>query len=137
MVDTVELWFSRAVPAPLPLAHLNGALIAVAEARVSALDRGFLFADGVYEAIAVDGRPFRLPSTCRGSRAACARCASPIDPSDLARALIEALIAETQRRRTMSVYLQVTRAEARPDHAFPVEPTVFACFAWSGPPRRW
>jgi D-alanine transaminase len=128
------------VPAPLPLAHLNGAVIAIAEARVSALDRGFLFADGVDEASAVyDGRPFRLAEhlsrLARSLREM--RIADPHDPPTW-RALIEALIAGNGGG-AMSVYLQVTRgAEIARDHAFPtgVEPTVFACcFAWSGPPE--
>jgi D-alanine transaminase len=98
------------VPAPLPLAHLNGAVIAVAESRVSALDRGFLFADGVYEAIAVyDGRPFRLAEhlsrLARSLREM--RIADPHDPPTW-RALIEALIAGNGGG-AMSVYLQVTR----------------------------
>ena len=49
------------MPAPLPVAHLNGSVVPAAELRVSVFDRGFLFADGVYEAIAVyEGRAFRL-----------------------------------------------------------------------------
>jgi D-alanine transaminase len=128
------------VPAPLPLAHLNGAVIAVAEARVPALDRGFLFADGVYEAIAVyDGRPFRLAEhlsrLARSLREL--RIADPHDPPTW-RALIEALVAANDGG-AMTVYLQVTRgAELARDHAFPgnLAPTVFACcFAWSGPPE--
>jgi D-alanine transaminase len=128
------------MPAPLPLAHLNGAMIAIAEARVSALDRGFLFGDGVYEAIAVyEGRPFRLAEhlsrLARSLREL--RIAEPHDPPTW-RALIEALIAGNGGGQ-MSVYLQVTRgAELARDHAFPdhVAPTVFAsCFAWSGPPE--
>ena len=47
--------------APYPTCHLNGELLPLAEARISPLDRGFLFADGVYEVVPVHrGRPFRL-----------------------------------------------------------------------------
>lgn len=46
---------------PLPLCYLNGAYLPLKEARVSPLDRGFLYADGVYEVMPVyDGRPFRF-----------------------------------------------------------------------------
>ena len=46
---------------PLPVCHLNGAYIALADARVSPLDRAFLFGDAVYEVLPVySGRPFRL-----------------------------------------------------------------------------
>ncbi len=37
------------------IAYVNGAYIPIDEARVSILDRGFLFADGVYEVAAVIG----------------------------------------------------------------------------------
>ncbi len=46
---------------PLPLCYLNGSYLPLAEARISPLDRGFLYADGVYEVMPVyGGRPFRF-----------------------------------------------------------------------------
>jgi len=46
---------------PLPLCYLNGAYLPLTEARISPLDRGFLYADGVYEVMPVyGGRPFRF-----------------------------------------------------------------------------
>lgn len=46
---------------PLSLCYLNGAYLPLTEARVSPLDRGFLYADGVYEVMPVyGGRPFRF-----------------------------------------------------------------------------
>jgi len=46
---------------PLPLCYLNGSYLPLKEARVSPLDRGFLYADGVYEVMPVyAGRPFRF-----------------------------------------------------------------------------
>ena len=46
---------------PYPTCWLDGDYLPLAEARVSPLDRGFLFADGVYEVVPVHrGRPFRL-----------------------------------------------------------------------------
>ena len=45
-----------------PLVYLNGAFLLPEQAQVSAFDRGFVFADGVYEVIpAYGGHPFRLP----------------------------------------------------------------------------
>jgi D-alanine transaminase len=47
--------------APLPVCYLNGAYLPLAEARISPFDRGFLYADGVYEVVPVyGGRPFRF-----------------------------------------------------------------------------
>jgi D-alanine transaminase len=46
---------------PLPVCYLNGEYVPLREARISPLDRGFLYGDGVYEVMPVyRGRPFRL-----------------------------------------------------------------------------
>jgi len=46
---------------PLPLCYLNGEFVPLREARISPLDRGFLYSDGVYEVMPVyGGRPFRF-----------------------------------------------------------------------------
>jgi D-alanine transaminase len=46
---------------PLPISYLNGLFVPLQEARISPLDRGFLYSDGVYEVMPVyDGRPFRF-----------------------------------------------------------------------------
>ena len=46
---------------PLPLVWLDGRLLPLAEARISPLDRGFLFGDGAYEVLPVyGGRAYRL-----------------------------------------------------------------------------
>ena len=46
----------------MPVAYLNGELAPLDVLRVSVLDRGFLFGDGVYEVIPVyTGHLFRLP----------------------------------------------------------------------------
>lgn len=46
---------------PLPISYLNGAFVPLREARISPLDRGFLYSDGVYEVMPVyGGRPFRF-----------------------------------------------------------------------------
>jgi D-alanine transaminase len=46
---------------PLPISYLNGAFVPLSEARISPLDRGFLYSDGVYEVMPVyAGRPFRF-----------------------------------------------------------------------------
>src|SRR5256885_10760790 len=46
---------------PLPLCYLTGAYLPLTEARISPLDRGFLYADAVYELMPVyGGRAFRF-----------------------------------------------------------------------------
>jgi D-alanine transaminase len=50
---------------PFPTCYLNGEYLPLAAARISPLDRGFLYGDGVYEVMPVyGGRPFRLQAHC-------------------------------------------------------------------------
>ena len=50
---------------PFPICYLNGEYLPLSEARISPLDRGFLYGDGVYEVMPVyGGRPFRLEAHC-------------------------------------------------------------------------
>ena len=44
------------------IVYLNGQFLPIDEAKISVLDRGFIYGDGVYELIPVyKRRPFRLP----------------------------------------------------------------------------
>jgi D-alanine transaminase len=115
---------------PLPICHLNGAWLPLREARISPLDRGFLYADGVYEVMPVfAGRPFRFAEhfdrLARSLRELQMR-----DPHSRAQwhDLVAGLV-ERNGAGDQYVYLQVSRgAEYGRNHApLPqVEPTVFA-----------
>jgi D-alanine transaminase len=115
---------------PYPTCYLDGTLLPIAEARISPLDRGFLFADGVYEVIPVHrGRPFRLREHLeRLDRSLAAiRLANPHGLQ--AWADILARVAAAAGQDEMLLYLQVTRgAEAGRNHLFPesAAPTVFS-----------
>ena len=53
------------MPEPRPVAWLNDALIPLKDARISPLDRGFLYGDAVYEVVPVYGAwPFLLVEHC-------------------------------------------------------------------------
>lgn len=112
-----------------PLVYLNGAFLPPAEARVSPFDRGFVFADGVYEVIPVYGRRmFRMRQHLKrlDDSLAGIRVRNPLASGEweqIFRRLTDAVAADDQ-----SVYLQVTRGPAPRDHAFPPDPqpTVFA-----------
>ena len=109
-------------------AYLNGRFLPLAEAKVSALDRGFVFGDGVYELIPVySKKPFRLDEHLRRLQGSLdgIRLANPHD-TGVWRELILRLV-ELQDFADQSVYIQVTRGVAPRDHAFPrgVPPTVF------------
>lgn len=115
---------------PLPLCHLNGIVMPLGEARISPLDRGFLYGDGVYEVTPVyGGRPFRhREHMVRLARSLAAiRMRNPHD-SDRWDALIAELIGRNGGG-DQYLYLQVSRgAEYGRNHApLPdIEPTVFA-----------
>ena len=109
--------------------YLDGAFMPIAEAKVSAMDRGFLFGDGAYEVIPVySRRPFRLPEHFSRLRHTLdgIRLANPHDDAEWAR-LVGEIIARNAGE-DQSVYLQITRgADTKRNHAFParVTPTVY------------
>ena len=108
--------------------YLNGEFMPLADAKISVLDRGFIYGDGVYEVVPVYGRrPFRMPQHL-------ARLQYSLDgirlPNPHSAAKWEALIGDLIGRQPFAdqaVYLQITRGVAKRDHAFPqgVTPTVF------------
>jgi D-alanine transaminase len=118
------------VAAPLPIAHLNGRFLPLAEAQVSPLDRGFLFGDGVYEVIpAYGGRLFHLPAHLKRLQYSLdgVRLKNPL--TDAAWTALLAKLVTDNGGGDQAVYLQVSRgADKTRDHGFPagVLPTVFA-----------
>jgi D-alanine transaminase len=115
---------------PLPNCYLNGDYLPLQDARVSPLDRAFLFADSAYEVIPVyGGRPFRLREHAdRLARSLEAiRMASPLSHAEWAGVCGE-LIARNGGG-DQYLYIQVTRgAEFGRNHAIPtsITPTLFA-----------
>jgi D-alanine transaminase len=108
--------------------YLNGQFLPLEEAKVSVLDRGFIYGDGVYELIPVYRRqPFRLPQHLARLQHSLdgIRLANPHTAAEWT-ALVSALVAK-QAYDDQGVYFQVTRGVAKRDHAFPpgVPATVF------------
>lgn len=109
--------------------YLNGQFIAPEAAKVSVFDRGFVFADGVYEVIpAYGGRLFRLAQHLERLEQSLGgiRLQNPLSLAGWG-AVFERLLAQFGNA-DQYVYLQVTRGAAPRDHIFPagVPPTVFA-----------
>jgi len=111
------------------IAYVNGRYLPHRSASVHIEDRGYQFADGVYEVCAVRGGRIidmaphmdRLERSLRELRIA----------QPMSRAALANVLAETVRRNRVRdglVYLQITRGVARRDHPFPAsaEPAVVA-----------
>ena len=113
----------------MSICYLDGQYLPLEQARVSPMDRGFLFGDGGYEVIPVySRRPFRLEEHIvrLGHTLAAIGLPDPHSPAEWA-AIVREIVARNDWQ-DQSVYLQVTRgADDKRNHAFPVvvRPTVF------------
>jgi D-alanine transaminase len=116
--------------APLPLCYLDGAFLPLAEARISPLDRGFLFGDAVYEVIPVyDGRPFRLREHLDRLNRSLEGIRMPAPRSHAEWAAVCSQLVAQRGGRDCHIYLQVSRGrEFGRNHAWPagLAPTLFA-----------
>lgn len=125
--------------------YLNGEFSNLREAKVSVLDRGFIFGDGVYEVVpAYGGRPFRFDEhMARLDRSLGElRITNPMSHAQW-RELVLQLIANYAQAMSKPasetdqlVYIQVTRGVAMRDHVMPqgIAPTVFATANRMSPP---
>ena len=132
-------------PIPDLPCYLNGEFTTLPNAKVSVLDRGFVFGDGVYEVVPVyAGRPFRFADhMARLDRSLKElRIANPMSQAEwrqLATKLVVAYAASTgvsAENTDQLVYIQVTRGVALRDHVMPpdVTPTVFVMTNRMKPP---
>lgn len=111
---------------------LNGRFLPTEEASISPLDRGFLFADGIYEVIpAYQGQLFRLDKHLDRLQHSLDAVRLPL-PEELKRNQLTDAMNELIDRNgggNLSLYLQITRGcPTQRDHGFPTEavtPTVF------------
>ena len=120
---------------PLPC-YLNGDYTLLPNAKISVMDRGFIFGDGVYEVVPVyGGQPFRFAQhMARLDRSLrTTRITQPYSHAqwlEIALKLI-ADYAQSVSAKTADInqliYIQVTRGVAVRDHAMPsnITPTVF------------
>lgn len=110
------------------IVYLNGEYVRLGDARVSVLDRGFIFGDGIYDVVpAYHGKPFRMDDHLarleRSMAAISLQCGlSRTDWEGIVRKLIT-----DSGLGDCVVYIQVTRGVAKRDHGFPegIPPTVF------------
>ncbi|MGB8517433.1 MAG: D-amino acid aminotransferase [Gallionella sp.] len=120
--------------------YLNGKFMPVENAKVSVLDRGFIFGDGVYEVIPVYARrAFRLPEHLRRLQHSLDGIQLPNPHSDDALGKILTELIAQHDSDDQYLYLHITRGAAERDHAFPnppVAPTVFITSKPLNPPAE-
>jgi D-alanine transaminase len=105
------------------IAYVNGRYVRHADASVHVEDRGFQFADAIYEVWALmDGRL----ADSEGHFTRLERSLSELEIlMPLSRASLTVVLRETVRRNRVRdglVYLQISRGQARRDHVFPDPP---------------
>jgi len=110
------------------LVYLNGKYLPLNEAKVSVLDRGFIFGDGVYEVIPSYGsKALRFEHHMQRLQNSldAVRIKNPLSNAQW-QEIINKLISETDSQ-DQYIYLHITRGVASRDHRFPDEakPTVF------------
>ena len=118
-------------------AYLNGEYLPLAEARISPLDRGFLFGDGIYEVIpSYDGKMVGFgPHIDRMFNGLGELQIDTGWSKDQWRELCETLCVKNGNGN-LGVYLHVTRgADTKRHHAYPegITPTIFG-YAFEIPP---
>jgi D-alanine transaminase len=126
---------------PLPVCYLNGELLPLREARISPLDRGFLYSDGAYEVTPVyGGRPFRFVEHHRRLTRSLTeiRMEDPLSLDAWRGVYRELLERNGVTGSDLYVYVQVTRgAEYGRNHApLPEVPRTVFAFAAPWPEGR-
>lgn len=129
---------------PLPC-YLNGEFTLLPDAKVSVMDRGFIFGDGIYEVAPVyAGQPFRFSQHMARLERSLAelRIKNPMTPPQWL-AVVNQLIADYAASVNAHVndidqliYIQITRGVAMRDHVMPehITPTVFVMSNVMKPP---
>ena len=129
---------------PLPC-YLNGEFTLLPDAKISVMDRGFIFGDGVYEVVPVyAGQPFRFDAhMARLDRSLGElRIANPMTHAHWHGVISKIIANYAQSTRASAqnidqlIYIQVTRGVALRDHVMPehITPTVFVMSNLMKPP---
>lgn len=117
--------------------YLNGEYLKLQDAKISVLDRGFIFGDGVYEVVPVYQRnPFCMDEHLeRLNRSLEAVSLQNPYSAERWKEIIARLI-QSHNAENQFIYFQITRGVAKRDHAFPenIKPTVFAMSSPFSPP---
>ena len=114
---------------PDSIVYLNGDFVRLGEAKISVLDRGFIFGDGIYDVVpAYHGKPFRIDGHLGRLERSLAKVGihNPFTRREWEKLVLD-MLARSGRGADCMVYIQVTRGVAKRDHAFPsnVTPSIF------------
>ena len=106
------------------IVYVNGAYLPEHEARVSVFDRGFLFADGVYEVTSVlDGKLVDFEGHLTRLARSLNELGMPMPMDEAAWLAVHREMVARNEVHEGLVYLQVTRGAADRDFAYPAEDT--------------
>jgi D-alanine transaminase len=112
------------------IVYINGAYLPLEQARISPEDRGFLFADAIYEvARFFRGRAFHLAEHLSRMQEGLSALQIPADPAFYPEVSQRLLAENDLLARDAIVYAQVSRGAAPRFHGFPpsqTQPTVYA-----------
>lgn len=117
------------------IVYLNNQFVEKQDAKISPDDRGFIFADGVYEVIKYyNGKPFRYDDHLWRLKRSLSEMEIGFDTSNLGSIFNELLVKNELTGKQAGLYLQISRGEHRRVHHFPenITPTVYA-FAYHMP----
>src|SRR5690625_7008683 len=114
---------------PDSIVYLDCAYVRIGDAKISVLDRGFIFGDGIYDVVpCYQGRPLRMAEHLE-------RLQRNLDVIEIETGwsandwepLVLDMLARSGRGADCIVYIQVTRGPAKREHAFPAqtEPNIF------------
>jgi len=110
--------------------YLNGHLIAKSEASISPEDRGFNFADGIYEVIKYyGGKPFRYADHIDRLKRSLREIRIDFDGFNQLETVFKSLLEQNGlTNQEAGIYLQITRGSHIRIHQFPenIEPTIYA-----------
>ena len=110
--------------------YLNGSLIAKNEASISPEDRGFNFADGIYEVIKYyGGKPFRYADHMERLKRSLREVRIDFEGLDQLEVVFQLLLEQNGlANQEAGIYLQITRGSHTRIHRFPENstPTVYA-----------
>jgi D-alanine transaminase len=114
------------------IVYLNGRFLPREEAHISPEDRGFVFADAIYEVVRFGaGRPYRLAQHLDRMRYGLNEIRIPADPSFFPEVASRLLSENGLASEDALVYAQVSRGAAPRYHAFPPEGTPRTVFAYA------